>query len=142
MVKPEMVKFGVVTQCCKNWAFVRTGNGAEVRLFWSHLRPVESACGELVFATGKSPNVRKGDKVAFVPQKEGLWLWVLHADYDTAVNFLKQNSPPPATPTVSPPVTPTPLAPAINFEQEMAALGNERVRKWQSRYSQRSTAFA
>lgn len=133
MVRQESVRFGVVTQCGKHWAFAQTECG-EVRLYWSQLRLVETVHGGVLFGTGKSPNVRRGDEVAFVPQKDGLWLWVLRADYETTVNFLQQSSPPLATPTVPPPMMPTPPAPVINLEQEITALGSAQLQKWQRRY--------
>ena len=143
MVRQETVDFGIVTQCGRHWAFVKTErSGAEVRLYWSNLRLVESLSGGILFSTGKSPTVRRGDGVAFVPQKMGLWLWALRADFETSRDFLARNQvhAAPALPVA--PLPPTPTAPVINLEQEMAALGSERLRKWRQRYSQSQKAFA
>lgn len=141
MVRQESVRFGIVTQCGKHWAFAQTQCG-EVRLYWSQLRTVETACGEVIFSTGKGPSVHREDAVAFVPQKDGLWLWTLRADYETVVDFLKRN---PTPPVHLLPVAPLPEpshAPAINLEQEMAALGSERLNSWKRRYSGNPRAFA
>lgn len=139
-IRPETVKFSVVTQCGKHWAFAQTQRG-EVRLYWSHLRLVESACGGIVFSTGKSPSVRRGDEVAFVSQKDGLWLWVLRADYDTVVDFLKRNPTPSVHLLPVAPLPEPPPAPTINLDQEMAALGSAQLQKWQRRYGAKR-AFA
>ncbi len=145
MVRTETVQFAVVTQCGKHWAFVKTENSAEVRLYWSQLRLVESAYGGIIFSTGdgKSPTVRRGDPVAFVPQKEGFWLWTLRADYETARDFLARSPGMPATEPALPiaPLPTPPPASEINLEQEMAALGSAQLQKWQRRYGQKR-AFA
>ena len=147
MVRSKTVQFGTITQCGRSWAFVRTESGAEVRLYWNNLRLVESAHGGILFSTGKSPSVGKGDKVAFVPQKEGVWIWALRADYETARDFVERN-PIPSAPLVVEqkplvaPLPPPPPAPEINLEQEMTALGSERLQKWQRRYSGNRRAFA
>ena len=137
-VRPETVKFGTVTQCGRSWAFVRTESGAEIRLCWSHLRLVESAHGGIFFSTGKSPIVFNGDTIAFVPQKEGVWIWALRANFETARDFVERN---PIPPVVAPLQSPPP-APEINLEQEIAALGSAQLRKFQQRYPGHRRAFA
>ncbi|TSC70338.1 MAG: hypothetical protein G01um101470_843 [Parcubacteria group bacterium Gr01-1014_70] len=144
MVRSETVQFGTVTQCGRHGAFVRTENGAEIRLCWSHLRLVESACGGIIFSTGKSATVRRDDGVAFVPQKTGLWIWTLRADYETVRDFLARSPGLPVAETALPvaPLPPSPPAPEINLDSEIVVLGSERLRKWRQRYPQQHRAFA
>ena len=75
---PEQVRFGTVRQVGRDLVFVEPQDGREGqshRLYFSHLRSAEAAYGGIVFATGQKRSVHAGDKVAFVPRKDNLWLW-------------------------------------------------------------------
>lgn len=136
-IRLDAVRFGTVTQCGRHWAFVRPTDGSgEVRLYWSQLRRVESVCGGIIFSTGQEVSVHKGDKVAFVPQETGLWLWTFQRDFEEVQRFLhhSQVSPAEAPLLVAPLPTRAP-APEINLEAEMAALGSARVSAFQRRYA-------
>ena len=84
---PEQVRFGTVRQVGRDLVFVEPQDGREGQSHWlyfSHLRSAEAAYGGIVFATGQKRSVHAGDKVAFVPRKDNLWLWALRDEYDLA----------------------------------------------------------
>lgn len=82
-IRPETVRFGRIIQRGRSWVFVKTDTNAEIRLYWSQLRSVQTELGGIVFSTGQRRHPRKGDKVVYVPLTvDGGWLWGFYDEYD------------------------------------------------------------
>lgn len=129
-IRQETVRFGRVVQCGRREAVALAyDTGKEVRLYWSHLRRIESGLGGKMFVTGETKQIHPRDEIVFVSRSEGYWHWGLLSEYAEKVNVEAVE-----TREAETNVSSQSPAPEINIDAEMSALGSERIRSFKRRY--------